>query len=67
MALSGPAYTAPMLIAQALGEYGAGMVVSQALEGFANLVDRVRHASPSTLALVGFGAFAVWFIVGRRR
>lgn len=56
-----------MLIAQAMGEYGAGMVIAQAIERGRILVGQLRHAEPSTWAMLAFGAFAIWFLVGRSR
>ena len=56
-----------MLVAQAMGEYAGATVMAQAVAGVESLVDRMRHIDPSTWAMVGLGAFAVWFVVGKLR
>jgi hypothetical protein len=56
-----------MLVAQALGEYGAGSAIAGAIDSGYALVDRVRDADPSTWAMMALGAFLVWFFVGRMR
>ena len=56
-----------MLIAQAIAEYGGGIVLAQAFERLGVLVDRVRHAEPSTWAIVAVVAVGIWLFIGRSR
>jgi len=57
-----------MLIAQALGEYGAMAGLIDAVSSIPIVIeDYARQLEPSTWAMVAVGAFVVWFIIGRMR
>jgi hypothetical protein len=57
-----------MLIAQALGEYGAMAGLIDAVKTIPiTIEDYVGQLEPATWAMVGVGAFVVWFIIGRMR
>jgi hypothetical protein len=57
-----------MLIAQALGEYGAmGALLGAIRTGMDGLVDTAGSLDASTWAMIGFGVFVVWFVVGKFR
>jgi hypothetical protein len=59
-----------MLLAQALGEYGAltggGGVVAGLADALSTIEDTARHTEPSTWAFVGGGLFLLWFVFLRR-
>ena len=58
----------PMLIAQALAEYGALAVVIEALDQtWIAAEDYVRGVDGTTWAAVMFAAFLVWYVLGHRR
>jgi hypothetical protein len=57
-----------MLVAQALGEYGALATVIQAVQqAWTATGDYARTVDDTTWAGVLFGAFLVWYVVSRRR
>ena len=57
-----------MLLAQALGEYGALATVIQALhQAWITTGDYARSFDDTTWAGALFGAFIVWYALSRRR
>ena len=57
-----------MLLAQALGEYGALATVIQALhQAWITTGDYARSFDDTTWAGALFGAFLVWYALSRRR
>ena len=57
-----------MLIAQALGEYGALSALAGAVTRAAVSAETfIRGMDPSTWAMIGGGILLLWFLFGRRR
>ena len=57
-----------MLIAQALGEYGAlSALVSAVTRAAVSAETFVRGLEPSTWAMIGGGVLLLWFLISRPR
>ncbi len=57
-----------MLIAQALGEYGAlSALVGAVTQAAVSAETFIRGMEPSTWAMIGGGVLLLWFLFGRRR
>ena len=57
-----------VLIAQALGEYGALSALAGAVTRAAVSAETfIRGMEPSTWAMIGGGILLLWFLFGRRR
>ncbi len=57
-----------MLIAQALGEYGAlSALVGAVTQAAGSAETYIRGMEPSTGAMIGGGILLLWFLIGRVR
>ncbi len=57
-----------VLIAQALGEYGAlSALVGAVTRAAVSAESFIRGMEPSTWAMIGGGVLLLWFLFGRRR
>lgn len=56
-----------MLVAQAMGEYAGATVVAELVAQGKVMLANLRQLEPTTWAVIGLGAFGIWFLISRFR